>query len=183
MTGRYPTHRCGEHATRHGQQVSDDGPPLQLLTVPSVKGWRSWGAYRWLSLAAKACAHGSFGTPPHAASVVGEVLAWGSMQSRSSVARLAGQQIDAWREKHSAQYLDALAEADREGQVVWGLSSVWDAVRAQNVARLWVERDYRSPGNLVDGGTRLVLSDHQGHGVISDVVDLVIERAAGRRSR
>ncbi len=115
---------------------------------------------------------------PHAASVVGEVLAWGSLQSRSSVAKLAGPQIAAWREKHSAQYLDALAEADRAGQVVWGLGSVWDAVRAQNVARLWVERDYRSPGNLVDGGTRLVLSDHQGHGVISDVVDLVIERAA-----
>lgn len=50
---------------------------------------------------------------PHAASVVGEVLAWGSLQSRSSVAKLAGPQIAAWREKHSAQYLDALAEADR----------------------------------------------------------------------
>ena len=93
---------------------------------------------------------------PHAASVVGEVLAWGSLQSRSSVAKLAGPQIAAWREKHSAQYLDALAEADR-GPGGLGLGSVWDAVRAQNVARLWVERDYRSPGNSVDGGTRLVL--------------------------
>ena len=116
---------------------------------------------------------------PHAASVVGEVNAWGSMQSRASVGRLAAPLIRAYREQHTQRYLDALAEADRKGDVVWGLEKVWDAVVAGQVERLWVERDYWSPGKLVDHGTRLVLSDaRDGHGVLPDIVDRVIERAA-----
>ena len=116
---------------------------------------------------------------PHAASVVGEVNAWGSMHSRVSLGQLAAPLIRAYREQHTQRYLDALAEADRKGDVVWGLEKVWDAVVAGQVERVWVERDYWSPGKLVDRGTRLLLSDaRDGHGVLPDIVDRVIERAA-----
>ena len=81
---------------------------------------------------------------PHAASVVGEVPAWGSMLSRVSVGQLAAPAIRTWREQHTQRYLDALAEADRQGAVVWGLEKVWDAVIAGQVERMWVERDYWS---------------------------------------
>jgi hypothetical protein len=116
---------------------------------------------------------------PHASSVVGEVGTWGSMHTRASVGQLAAPLIRAYREQHTQQYLDALAEADRKGDVVWGVEKVWEAVVGRQVERVWVERDYWSPGKLVDGGKRLVLSDSRdGHGVIPDIVDRVIERAA-----
>jgi hypothetical protein len=116
---------------------------------------------------------------PHAASIVAEIPAWGSMHSRTSVAELAAPIIRAWREQHALRYLDALAEADKNGKVVWGLEKVWDAVVARQVERLWVERDYWSPARLADGGKRLLPSDAiEGHGVVTDVVDTLIERAA-----
>lgn len=92
---------------------------------------------------------------PHASSVVGEVPAWGSMHSMPSLAHLADPVIAAYREQHTGRYLQALADADREGAVVWGLEKVWEAVQAGQVERLWVERDF-----------------------LEDKVDLVIERAA-----
>lgn len=116
---------------------------------------------------------------PHAASVVGEAPAWGSMQTRASIAQLAAPLIRAWREQHTQRYLDALAEADSKGKVVWGLEKVWDAVLAGQVERLWVERGYWSPAKLADGGKRLLPADAKGtHGVVPDIVDTVIERAA-----
>ena len=116
---------------------------------------------------------------PHASSVVGEVVTWGSMHSRASLGQRAAPLIRTYREQHTRRYLDALAEADRKGDVVWGLEKVWDAVLAGQVERLWVERDYWMPGKIVDGGKRLVLTDaRDGHGLIPDVVDRVIERAA-----
>ncbi|HYA44272.1 MAG TPA: hypothetical protein VED59_01595, partial [Acidimicrobiales bacterium] len=116
---------------------------------------------------------------PHAASVVGEAPAWGSMHSRASVANIANPLIRAWREQHTARYLDALAEADRKGEVVWGLDKVWDAVMAQQVERLWVERDYWCAAKLADGGKRLLPADGtDGPDVVADIVDVVIERAA-----
>ena len=63
--------------------------------------------------------------------------------------------------------------------MVWGLEKVWDAVVAGQVERMWVERDYWLPGKLADGGKRLLLLDAKGsHGVVPDIVDRVIERAA-----
>jgi Bacterial archaeo-eukaryotic release factor family 3 len=116
---------------------------------------------------------------PHAASVVGEVPAWGSMLSRASVAQLATPLIRAWREQHTQQYLDALAEADRNGAVVWDLEKVWDAVVAGQVERVWVERDYWSPARLAERDKRLLpLESKEAHRVVPDIVDLIIERAA-----
>ena len=117
---------------------------------------------------------------PHAASIVGEVRAWGSMQSKASVAHLATPLIRAWREQHTAGYLDALAEADKKGAVVWGLEKVRDAVLGGQVERLWVERDYWSPAQVPDAGTRRLHSDAKdAHGVVpTDLVDSLIERAA-----
>ncbi len=116
---------------------------------------------------------------PHAASVVGEVSAWGSMLSRASVAQLATPLIRAWREEHTQCYLDALAEADRNGAVVWDLEKVWDAVVAGQVERVWVERDYWSPGRLAHNGKRLLsLEAKEARPVVPDIVDLIIERAA-----
>lgn len=116
---------------------------------------------------------------PHAASVVGEIPTWGSMHSRVSVAQLAAPVIQAYREQHTQRYLDALANAETSGIVVWGLENVWDAVLAGQVERLWVERDYWQPGKLVDHGKRFVPVDAKDtHGVVRDIVDLVIERAA-----
>jgi hypothetical protein len=116
---------------------------------------------------------------PHAASVVGEIPAWGSMLSRVSAGQLAAPVIRTWREQHTQRYLDALIEADRQGAVVWGLEKVWDAVLAGQVERVWVEREYWLPGKLEDRGKRLVLLDAKGaHGPVADIVDRVIERAA-----
>jgi hypothetical protein len=116
---------------------------------------------------------------PHASSVVGDAHAWGSMQSRASVAQLAAPLITAWRQRHTAQYLGALARADQDGKVVWGLEKVWDAVQARQVERMWVERDYWQSARLGDGGKRILPNDaSDGHGAVADVVDLVIERAA-----
>lgn len=119
---------------------------------------------------------------PHAGSVVGEVTAWGSMLSTATVAKLAAPVIGAWRDKHSAQYLKALADAESAGKVTWGLANVWDAIRAGRVERLWVERDYWCPGVLLEGGTRLMPADGAdgpvGAGRVEDAVDLAIERAA-----
>lgn len=115
----------------------------------------------------------------HAASVVGEAPAWGSMLSRTSVAQLAAPLVRAWREQHAQSYLDALAEADGHGAVVWGLDKVWDAVLTGQVERVWVERAYWLPGKLADGGKRLLPLDAEGsHAVVPDIVDRVIERAA-----
>jgi len=116
---------------------------------------------------------------PHASSVVGEVSAWGSMLSRASVAQLATPLIRAWREQHTERYLDALAEADRSGAVVWGLEKVWDAVVAGQVERMWVERDYWAPARLADKDKRLLPPEaKEAHRVVPDMVDLAIERAA-----
>lgn len=116
---------------------------------------------------------------PHASSVVGEVPTPGSMLSRSSVAHRADPLIAAWREQHTRRYLDALAEADKKGLVVWGLQNVWDAVLAGKVERMWVERDYWLAARLVDQGKRLVPSEvKDAPGVVPDAVDLAIERAA-----
>lgn len=115
---------------------------------------------------------------PHASSVVGEVNTWGSMHSRSSVGQRAAPLIRAYRTQHTQRYLDALAEADRNGDVVWGLEKVWEAVVSRQVERLWVERGYWSPGRVAEGGKRLVIPDGDAHGVVPDIVDRVIERAA-----
>ncbi|HTT92101.1 MAG TPA: hypothetical protein VMF65_21275 [Acidimicrobiales bacterium] len=116
---------------------------------------------------------------PHASSVVGEVEAWGSMHSRASIGELAAPLIRAWREQHTQTYLDALAEADRKGDVVWGLEKVWEAIQAGQVERMWVERDYWCAGRLTDGSKRLLLSATRDvHGALPDVVDKVIEHAA-----
>ena len=54
-----------------------------------------------------------------------------------------------------------------------------DAVLAGQVERMWVERGYWLPGKLADGGKQLLLLDAKGaHGVVPDIVDRVIERAA-----
>ncbi len=116
---------------------------------------------------------------PHAASVVGEAPAWGSMLSRVSAGQLAAPLVRAWRDQHAQRYLDALAEADSHGAVVWGLDKVWDAMLAGQVERMWVERGYWLPGKLEDGGKRLVLVDAEGtHAMVPDIVDRVIESAA-----
>ena len=116
---------------------------------------------------------------PHASSIVAEIPAWGSMHSRTSVAELAAPLIRAWREQHTLRYLDALAEADKNGTVVWGLDKVSNAVLDRQVERLWVERDYWSPARLVDGAKRIVPSGtNDGHGAVTDAVDTLIERAA-----
>ena len=116
---------------------------------------------------------------PHASSVVGEVAAWGSMLSGASVAQLATPLIRAWREQHTQRYLDALAETETSGKVVWGLEKVWDAVVAGQVERLWVERDYWSPGRLADRDKRLLPAESKEvHRVVPDMVDVIIERAA-----
>ncbi len=63
--------------------------------------------------------------------------------------------------------------------MVWGLDKVWDAVLAGQVERMWVERGFWLPGKLADGGKQLLLWDAKGaHGVVPDIVDRVIERAA-----
>jgi hypothetical protein len=114
----------------------------------------------------------------HAASIVGEVPAWGSMMSRAEVASSAAPIVSAWRARHAAQYLEALVEADRQGKVVWGLQAVWGAVIAGEVERLWVERDYRQPARLVDGDKELVpVSDSEAPGATGDAVDLLLERS------
>jgi hypothetical protein len=116
---------------------------------------------------------------PHAASIVGEIQTWGSMHSRVSAAQLAAPLVATWREEHTARYLDALAEADRQGQVVWGPEAVWDAVSSGRAERLWVERDYWLPGQLSDEGNKLLTAhDSTAHGGLKDVIDEVIERAA-----
>ena len=116
---------------------------------------------------------------PHASSVVGEVRAWGSMLSKASVAQLATPLIRTWREQHTQRYLDALAEADRNGVVVWDLEKVWDAVVAGEVERVWVERDYWSPARLGDRGNRLLPPEaKEAHRVVPDIIDVIIERAA-----
>jgi len=115
---------------------------------------------------------------PHAASVVGDVTAWGSMHSKDSLARLTAPVIQAWREDHAARYLKALVEADRCRTVVWGLPEVWEAVRSGKVERLWVERDYCVPAQLAEGGKRLVVVDRlEAPGVVPDGVGFTIERA------
>jgi hypothetical protein len=116
---------------------------------------------------------------PHAASIVGEIPTWGSMHSRASAAQLAAPLVATWREQHTARYLDALAEADRQGQVVWGPEAVWGAVSSGRAERLWVERDYGLPGHFTDEGKRLVPAhDSAAPGAVKDVIDRVIERAA-----
>ena len=116
---------------------------------------------------------------PHAASVVGEVTDYGSLLSRADVAQHATPIVASYRERHTAEYLRALAEADRHGRVVWGLQPVWDAVRDGQVQWLWVERDYWQPGRLTEGGRRMVPAvDPAAPGVVEDLVDLIIERAA-----
>ncbi len=115
----------------------------------------------------------------HAASIVGKVPTWSSMHSRASAARLAAPVVAAWREQHTSQYLRALAEADGQGQVVWGLGPVWGAVVSREVARLWVERDYRVPGHVTEQGRTLVpTQDTEEQATVADLVDVVIERAA-----
>jgi hypothetical protein len=75
--------------------------------------------------------------------------------------------------------MDALAEADSHGTVVWGLDAVSDAVVGRQVERLWVERDYWSPVKLADSATRLApLGANGAHGAVTDNVDTLIERAA-----
>ena len=117
----------------------------------------------------------------HAASIVGEVTTWGSMRTRAEVGKLASPLVAAWRNRHAADYLDALDQAQRQGHVVWGLEKVWEAVRQQRVHWLWVERDYSLPGRLADGGSRLLLGEQAEHGpkpgLTEDIVDMVIEQA------
>jgi Bacterial archaeo-eukaryotic release factor family 3 len=116
---------------------------------------------------------------PHSSSLVGEVAAWGSMLSSASAAQLATPLIRSWREQHTQRYLDALAEADKSGAVVWGLEKVWDAVVAGQVERMWVERDYWLPARLADRDKRLLPAESKEvHRIVPDIVDLTIERAA-----
>jgi hypothetical protein len=116
---------------------------------------------------------------PHAPSIVGEVADYGSLLSSADVAQHAAPIVASYRERHKAEYLEALAEADRNGHVVWGLQPVWDAVRDGQVQWLWVEKDYWQPGRLAEGGRRMLPAlDATAPGVIEDLVDLVIERAA-----
>jgi hypothetical protein len=115
---------------------------------------------------------------PHAPSIVGEVPAWGSMLSREDIAQRAAPVVAKWREKHATEYLDALAAAESQGQVVWGLQPVWEAVLAGKAERLWVQRDYWLPARLADNGKRLVPVDEgEAPGAAQDAIDLVVERA------
>ena len=115
---------------------------------------------------------------PHAASVIADVTAWGSMHSKESVSKMTAPVVSAWRERHAQGYLQALAEADRAGQVTWGLQNVWDSVVAGRVERVWVERYYWRPARVTDDGKRLLSAERaEAPGVVADVVDLLIERA------
>jgi Bacterial archaeo-eukaryotic release factor family 3 len=115
---------------------------------------------------------------PHTASIVGEVPTWGSMMSKAAVAKSAAPLVRAYREQHTAKYLEALKAAEREGSIVWGLEKVWESVAAGQVQRVWVERDYWTPGRLADKGRHVVTAVSEAPGVIADVVDMLIERAA-----
>ena len=116
---------------------------------------------------------------PHAASVVGEVPPGGrcSLEHRSPswpppLSAPGGSSTHygtwtRWRRRTAA------------GPWCGAWTRSGTAVLAGQVERLWVERDYWAPAKLADGGKRILLSEtRDGHGVVPDIVDLVIERAA-----
>jgi len=115
----------------------------------------------------------------HIADVVGEIRTLGSSSARA-IGAATGPVVGAWCAQNSARCLTVLGEADREGDVAWGLDEVWHALRAGEVEHLWVERDYAVGARWRPGGTELRLTPrHDGAGMIDDVIEEIIDLVAG----
>ena len=111
----------------------------------------------------------------HAGDVVGEVHTLGSTLART-IGSAAEPVVSAWCAQNTARCLIVLGDADREGDVAWGLDEVWQALRAGQIEHLWVERDYAVGARLRGGGAELRLTRrHHAPGVTDDVIEEIID--------
>jgi hypothetical protein len=111
----------------------------------------------------------------YSADVVGVVRALGSGSVRA-IGAAAEPLVSAWCAHNAADRLIVLRDADREGEVAWGLDGVWKALRAGQVEHLWVERDYAVGARRSRIGTELRLTQQHGApGVTDDVIEEIID--------
>jgi len=78
----------------------------------------------------------------HASLLIGTVHTHHVSAPCELLARMTAPVVSAWRDAVGAVQVSAMAHAEQNGLVTWGLSPVWSALAEHSVENLWVRRDF-----------------------------------------
>jgi hypothetical protein len=117
----------------------------------------------------------------HVPQIIGEIDGSHTRASTAKLAELVQPTLAAHHLAEQAGQIAELQQADAHGTLTWGLANAWRALRDGSTDAVWIEHGYAQPGRRAPDSDSFETTDDSAQpGVVDDLVDDVIQLAAGR---